>query len=282
MLIIQDLTKKYKNKIAVNKVSFNMENGVYALLGSNGSGKTTLMNMICGILKATEGSIKYNNLETWQEEYRELLGYLPQDFGYYEDFKAEEFLEYMAIIKGYTKNVAKQKTREMLKLVNLEQYAKKRIKTFSGGMKRRVGIAQAIINNPKILILDEPTVGLDPKERVKFRNIISKLSIDRIVLLSTHIVSDIEDIANNIIIMKDGQIMQNGKLENIIKKLENKIFEIKVKQQEIEKIYKDYKVINFKNEGNEITLKIISDEILENAKMIEPNLEDLYLYYFGE
>lgn len=282
MLIIQDLTKKYKNKIAVNKVSFNMENGVYALLGSNGSGKTTLMNMICGILKATEGSIKYNNLETWQEEYRELLGYLPQDFGYYEDFKAEEFLEYMAIIKGYTKNVAKQKTREMLKLVNLEQYAKKRIKTFSGGMKRRVGIAQAIINNPKILILDEPTVGLDPKERVKFRNIISKLSIDRIVLLSTHIVSDIEDIANNIIIMKDGQIMENGKLENIIKKLENKIFEIKVKQQEIEKIYKDYKVINFKNEGNEITLKIISDEILQNAKMIEPNLEDLYLYYFGE
>ena len=197
-LAIDRLTKQYKNKIAVDRVSIKLKPGVYGLLGANGAGKTTLMRMICDIQNPTSGQIKYNgtDIKKLGEDYRQVLGYLPQDFGYYPDFTAYDFLMYIAALKGLSKEKAEMRVNELLQIVNLENEKKQKVKTFSGGMKQRLGIAQAMLNNPKILILDEPTAGLDPKERVKFRNLISSFSQDKIVILSTHIVSDIEFIAD--------------------------------------------------------------------------------------
>ena len=209
-LAVDRLSKQYKNKIAVDRVTFNLSEGVTGLLGANGAGKTTLMRMITGILVPTSGDITADGIPVQTEEYRAILGYLPQDFGYYPEFTAREFVQYIAALKGLDKNTAKRKTEELLELVGLSDVAGKKIKTFSGGMKQRVGIAQAIINDPKILILDEPTAGLDPKERVRFRNLIADIGKDTIVLFSTHIVSDIEHIASNVMMMRDGQIIYEG------------------------------------------------------------------------
>ena len=209
-LTVDRLSKQYKNKIAVDRVSFNLTEGVTGLLGANGAGKTTLMRMITGILAPTSGDITADGIPVQTEEYRAILGYLPQDFGYYPEFTAREFVQYIAALKGLDKNTAKRKTEELLELVGLSDVAGKKIKTFSGGMKQRVGIAQAIINDPKILILDEPTAGLDPKERVRFRNLIAEIGKDTVVLFSTHIVSDIEHIASNVMMMRDGQIIYEG------------------------------------------------------------------------
>jgi ABC-2 type transport system ATP-binding protein len=210
-LTVDRLSKQYKNKIAVDRVTFSLSEGVTGLLGANGAGKTTLMRMITGILNPTSGGITADGIPVQTEEYRALLGYLPQDFGYYPEFTAREFVQYIAALKGLDKKTAKRKTEELLELVGLSDVAGKKIKTFSGGMKQRVGIAQAIVNDPKILILDEPTAGLDPKERVRFRNLIAEIGKNTIVLFSTHIVSDIEHIANNVLMMRDGQIIYDGK-----------------------------------------------------------------------
>ncbi|WP_026665336.1 ABC transporter ATP-binding protein [Butyrivibrio sp. FC2001] len=209
-LTVDRLSKQYKNKIAVDRVSFNLTEGVTGLLGANGAGKTTLMRMITGILAPTSGDIIADGIPVQTEEYRAILGYLPQDFGYYPEFTAREFVQYIAALKGLDKNTAKRKTDQLLELVGLSDVAGKKIKTFSGGMKQRVGIAQAIINDPKILILDEPTAGLDPKERVRFRNLIAEIGKNTIVLFSTHIVSDIDSIASNLLMMRDGQIIYEG------------------------------------------------------------------------
>lgn len=209
-LNIDRLTKQYKNKIAVDRVSLQLHEGVYGLLGANGAGKTTLMRMLCGILKPTGGTVALDGMDVSTEEYRALLGYLPQDFGYYPDFTGMDFLLYLAALKGLPKPQAKRRAQELLQLVSLENQAKHKIKTYSGGMKQRLGIAQALLNRPKLLILDEPTAGLDPKERVRFRNLIADLGKESIVLLSTHIVSDIEHIADTVVMMKDGQVIYNG------------------------------------------------------------------------
>lgn len=210
-LVVDRLSKQYKNKIAVDRVSLQLQPGVYGLLGANGAGKTTLMRMICGILNPTGGTVTFNGMDVLSEEYRAVLGYLPQDFGYYPEFTGQDFLMYIAALKGLNKLQAKKKTKELLELVALEKVAKKKIKTYSGGMKQRLGIAQVLLNNPKLIVLDEPTAGLDPKERVRFRNLIAELGKENIVLLSTHIVSDVEHIADKVLMMKDGQLIYQGK-----------------------------------------------------------------------
>ncbi len=217
-LVLDRLTKQYSNKTAVDRVSARLKPGVIGLIGANGAGKTTLMRMICGILKPTSGTVTFKNgsqLDVSEEMYRDILGYLPQDFGYYPDFRGRDFLMYMAALKGLDKKTAKRKCDELLQIVNLENAADKKIKTYSGGMKQRLGIAQAVLNDPKILILDEPTAGLDPKERVRFRNLIAELGKDSIVILSTHIVSDVEHIADRILMMKDGQFIYDGECDEI-------------------------------------------------------------------
>lgn len=214
-LSVDRITKQYKNKIAVDRISFDLTEGVTGLLGANGAGKTTLMRMMSGILTPTSGEISADGIPVQAENYRALLGYLPQDFGYYPEFSAREFLEYFAALKGIEKKRAREKTKELLELVGLSDVAGKKIKTFSGGMKQRVGIAQALLNDPKILILDEPTAGLDPKERVRFRTLIEELGKNSIVLLSTHIVSDIEHIADRIIMMKDGALVWQGRQSDV-------------------------------------------------------------------
>ncbi|MBQ3852905.1 MAG: ABC transporter ATP-binding protein [Lachnospiraceae bacterium] len=214
-LSLDRITKQYKNKIAVDRVSFDLTEGVTGLLGANGAGKTTLMRMMSGILTPTGGEISADGIPVQAESYRALLGYLPQDFGYYPEFTAREFLEYFAALKGIEKKRAREKTKELLELVGLSDVAGKKIKTFSGGMKQRVGIAQALLNDPRILILDEPTAGLDPKERVRFRDLIEELGKDSIVLLSTHIVTDIEHIADRIIMMKEGSMIWQGKRSDV-------------------------------------------------------------------
>ncbi len=281
-LKIDRVTKKYDKKIACDRISLTLEKGVYGLLGANGAGKTTLMRMICGILDPSSGSISCDGIDVSQEEYRELLGYLPQDFGYYPEFTAQDFMLYIAALKGIPKSRAKVKTAELLEMVSLKNEAKKKIKTFSGGMKQRLGIAQALLNDPKILVLDEPTAGLDPKERIKFRNIISRMGADRIILLSTHIVSDIEHIANTILIMKDGQMIHEGSLEDIIAVIRDKVWECSVSYNEADEYGAKYPIINTRNEGDMVFLRLVSDEKpCEDANNVEATLEDLYLYYFS-
>ncbi len=210
-LFIDRVSKQYKNRIAVDRISLKLGRGVHGLLGENGAGKTTLMRMICGILRPDSGTITFDNTDVSEEAYRQILGYLPQDFGYYPEFSATDFLLYLAALKGIPKKTAGRKAAELLELVSLSEMARKKIKTFSGGMKQRLGIAQALLNDPKLLILDEPTAGLDPKERVRFRDLIGQLGKESIVLLSTHIVSDIEHIADQVLMMKDGQLIYQGK-----------------------------------------------------------------------
>lgn len=209
-LVIDRLSKQYKNKIAVDRISLRLSPGVYGLLGANGAGKTTLMRMICGILKPTGGTVTLDTYDVSTEEYRGYLGYLPQDFGYYPEFTGQDFLMYMAALKGLEKSYAGKRVKELLELVGLSAQAKKKVKTYSGGMKQRLGVAQALLNNPELLVLDEPTAGLDPKERVRFRNLIGELGKTSIVLLSTHIVSDIEHVADKVLMMKDGQLIYQG------------------------------------------------------------------------
>ena len=210
-LVIDRVSKQYKNNIAVDRISIKLQKGVYGLLGANGAGKTTLMRMICGILKPTSGTISFDGMDVGEENYRSILGYLPQDFGYYPEFTGMDFLLYMAALKGIGKAQAKRKSDELLQLVSLQDVAKKKIKTYSGGMKQRLGIAQALLNQPQVLVLDEPTAGLDPKERVRFRNLIEDWGKENIILLSTHIVSDIEHIADDVLMMKDGQLIYSGR-----------------------------------------------------------------------
>lgn len=219
-LSLDRLTKQYRNKIAVDRVSLKLEEGVHGLLGANGAGKTTLMRMICGVLKPDSGTVTFDGIDVSTELYRSKLGYLPQDFGYYPDFTGMDFLMYMAALKGLIKTQAKRRANELLELVSLQGDAHKKIKTYSGGMKQRLGIAQMLLNDPKLLILDEPTAGLDPKERVRFRNIIAEIAKDSIVILSTHIVSDVEHIADNILMMKDGKMIYQGRWQEQLGDLE--------------------------------------------------------------
>ena len=284
-LRIENLTKQYGTNLAVNNLSLTLTTGVYGLLGANGAGKTTLMRLLCDILAPTSGQIAYDGQSIWEsgDRYRNVLGYLPQDFGYYPDFTAFKFLMYMSAIKGLSRGFAKERSLELLEEVGLLQVKDKKIKTFSGGMKQRLGIAQAMLNDPKVLILDEPTAGLDPKERVRFRNLISTFSRNKIVLLSTHIVSDVEYIAGDILVMKKGQLLHQGKPHEIIHTIDGKVWECRVPNEEAGAFIERCNVGNLRAEGSETVLRIISDDKpLNTAQATTPNLEDLYLYYFAD
>lgn len=279
-----ELTKKFGSKIAVNHLNLSLSNGVYGLLGANGAGKTTLMRLICNIQTPTSGKIVLNgkNIMGLGEKYRDLLGYMPQHFGYYPDFTALDFLLYVSALKGLNNKNAKIRSKELLEAVGLSAESRHKIKTFSGGMKQRLGIAQAMLNDPHILILDEPTAGLDPKERVRFRNLISAFAKDRIVILSTHIVSDIEYIAEEIILMKSGQIVDFGSPQDITSEINGQVWECIVPTAHAERIAARYNTSNLRNtDRNETVLRIIADrQPMSNAIQVQPNLEDLYLFYF--
>ena len=284
-LRLDNLTKEFEKFTAVNHINLTLTNGVYGLLGVNGAGKTTLMRMLCTLLKPTHGKIYCNGKDIFEMdgEYRSLLGYLPQDFGFYPEFTVQDYLLYIATIKGIRPAVARKRTKELIKKVGLTKVANKKMKKLSGGMKRRAGIAQAMLNNPKILILDEPTAGLDPNERIRFRNLICELSEERLVLLSTHIVSDIEYVANQILMMKDGTIMNQGTLDEILDSMPEKVWTCMVSQQEVSEMTKRYKVSNMKSEHHGVDLRIVSSEKpCETAICVRPSLEDVFLYYFGE
>lgn len=284
-LQLQDLRKQYGEKCAVNNVSANLAPGVYGLLGANGAGKTTLMRMICGVLKPTSGSIRLNGktVEQLGEQYYTHLGYMPQDFGFYPDFTAREFMLYMAAVKGLDKRLAKKRTENLLHMVNLSDVADKKIKSYSGGMKQRLGIAQAELNSPSILILDEPTAGLDPKERVRFRNLISDFAKEKIVILSTHIVSDVSYIADTILMMKQGHFLLQEPMSTVTDSIRGKVWELLVDERTAAEYSRKFSVVNLHHENDMVRLRMIEETAPgEDAQMVEPGLEDLFLYYFGE
>lgn len=284
-LTISDLTKDFGSFRAVDQVTFTMHSGVYGLLGVNGAGKTTLMRMLTTLIHPTGGEIRWDGQDVFRMDsaYRKLLGYLPQDFGYYPDFSIYDYLMYIASIKGIRPAAAKQRALRLLKQVGLSQAGHKKMKTLSGGMKRRVGIAQAMLNDPKILILDEPTAGLDPNERIRFRNLISELSEDRTVLLSTHIVSDIEYIASEILLMKDGRITLSGTAEEVIASMPERVWLFSVPREQVDRYLAAYRVSNLKTTPAGATLRVLSAECPAiGAVETAATLEDVFLHYFGE
>ena len=284
-LTLQNITKKYERVLVLNDISLTLKPGIYGLLGANGAGKTTLFRIICRLMEPTHGSIKFNgkNVNQQAEAYRTNLGFLPQDFSYYPDFTGMRFMLYIAALKGLNNTVEKKRSLELLKQVGLEEMKDIKIRKYSGGMKQRLGIAQAMLNNPQILILDEPTVGLDPKERVKFRKLISSFANNKIVILSTHIVADVEYIADEIIVLKKGMILNKGTTDILLKEIQNHVWECFVNMDQINLFEDKFIVSNRKYTENGAVLRIVStNQPALNAKKVEPSLEDLYLYYFRE
>lgn len=287
-LIIKNISKEFKDKLAVDKFNVTLHSGIYGLLGPNGSGKTTLMRIIADVSNPSSGDILVNGESKSKlgAKYRDLIGYVPQNIGFYKNFTAEKFLYYVAALKGVDKEIEKSKVNELLKFVNLEKDRKRKIGKFSGGMKQRLGIAQALLNDPKILILDEPTAGLDPNERIRFKNLISQLSKDKVVILSTHIVSDIEFMANEIIVMKEGKLVEKSSLEDILDIVRGKVHTLSISEIDLEDVQNEFKISSMIRTNNEICVRVVGDNMPNTNKFKyieeEPNLEDVFLYYFNE
>lgn len=287
-LEIKNVSKTYKKGAvkALDDFSINLTSGVYGLLGPNGAGKSTLMNIITDNLNADCGEVLYNgeNIKKLGKNYRSLLGYMPQQQGLYDDFTLNRFLWYMAALKGLKKKEAKLKIASLLETVNLTGAAHKKLGGFSGGMKQRALIAQALLNDPQILILDEPTAGLDPKERIRIRNFISEIAEDKIVLISTHVVSDIEFIAKEIVLLKSGQLVSHDTCTNLLKQIENKVYEIEISKNELNYFQDNFRVSNLRHNDENIIVRIVTDELPTdyNCTKVNPSLEDLYLYVFEQ
>lgn len=283
-LRIDHMTKQFKDKRAVNDVSLTLTSGVWGLLGANGAGKTTLMRMVAGILQPTKGEIYYDGVEigTLGAAWRDVFGYLPQEFGFYPEFTVKNYLEYMAALKGLTRADTKKRICDLLELLTLSDVQNKKIVKLSGGMKRRVGIAQALLNEPKVLFLDEPTSGLDPGERVRFRNLLSEFAHDRIVLISTHIVSDVEYIATQNAVMKDGAIIARGTTEQLVQQIAGKVWNAHIQPEELPRWEHRLRVVSLRNEEDgSIAMRYLAEKPeVPQSKHIEPRLEDLYLWLF--
>ncbi|WP_234447911.1 ABC transporter ATP-binding protein [Viridibacillus soli] len=284
MLKIENVTQQYRDVYAVKEVTCELTQGIYGLLGPNGAGKSTLMRILVDVLKPTKGRVTYNGKEIsiLGENYRDILGYLPQEFGGYSHFTAQEFLRYVASLKGIDSRVAHEKVDGLLELVGLCNVKKKKLKGFSGGMTRRVGIAQALLNDPLILILDEPTAGLDPSERIRLRGILSEISKDKIILLSTHIVSDIEYVANEVLLIKEGELIQKKAPKELLAALNGQVWTMVMNEDDFLKNKQHLKLVNASHLQGQVEIRIISDkEPHEQAVTVEPRLEDIYVYYFG-
>lgn len=285
MLVVNNVSKKYGSFYALKDINLEFNNGVYAILAPNGAGKTTLIKLLTTLIFPTSGEILYKGTDivSLDGEYRDIIGYLPQDFGYYRNYTPRKFLLYLAALKGIKKEDAVEKVKEVLKVVSLENVENKKMKGFSGGMIQRVGIAQALLNDPKILILDEPTAGLDPKERVRFRNLLSDLSRDRIVIISTHIVSDIEFISNEVIMIKDHKILYKDSIENICSTLDGMVYETSMTFEESKEFRKKYILLSEKQDSGIMKARFISqDNNDEKWVRVNPNIEDVFLYQYRD
>ena len=282
MLKVCDVTKRYGKFTVLEHIDLEFTPGVYGLLAPNGAGKTTLMKLLTTLAFPTEGEIRYDGVEihTMNAAYRELLGYLPQQMGYYPNQNPVQFLSYLAALKGLDRKAVPARVEELLELVGLSDVKRKKMRAFSGGMIQRVGIAQALLNDPKILILDEPTAGLDPSERVRFRNIIAGLSKDRIVILSTHIVSDVESVANRIVFLKDHQVALEAAPEEICRTMRGKVFEISLPDTELPLFEQSHRVLSIRQEHNRVHLRFTGGSLPAGAVPAEPTLEDAFLVFF--
>lgn len=291
-LSIYNITKSYKNNLALNSFTITLCPGIYALLGPNGSGKSTLMNIITDNLKADSGEITYTSDEGITENvlkmgvrFREKLGFMPQYPGLYPNFTVERFMWYMAALKGLPKEKAKKDIPEILAAVELDDVPKRKIGALSGGMKQRLTLAQAVLGDPEILILDEPTAGLDPKQRIAIRNYISKIAFNKIVIIATHVVSDIEFIARDIIMLKKGVIVDNAPPHELTKKIEGKVWNVPCLESEVQSTQDKFRVTNIArdDESGDVSLRVLSDKKpSEDSKIVTPTLEDYYLYIFGD